>query len=160
MTQTPVPMDDFHVVGVAAWTTNAKEMSGTGVIGPLWQRVMAEQLIEKIPNRVGSDIIAVYTDYASDANGEYTFILGTRVKSDTFVPEGMIIRRIPAGRYAVFTSQQGPSWKVVPELWQKIWSTPASEMGGERSYNADFEIYDDRARDPQNAVVDVCVGIK
>jgi predicted transcriptional regulator YdeE len=33
-------------------------------------------------------------------------------------------------------------------------------MDGERAFVADFEVYDERAADPQNAVVDVWVGMR
>ena len=150
----------FLFIGIVARTTNAKEMSGEGVIADQWERVMAGGIIEQIPNRADASVIAIYTDYESDAKGEYTFLIGAKVTSIDSIPEGMVAKDIPAARYAIFTSEKGPVWKVVPEVWQKIWSTPASEMGGERAFLADFEIYDERASDPQNAVVVVWVGIK
>ena len=33
-------------------------------------------------------------------------------------------------------------------------------MGGERSYIADFELYDERSHDYSNAVLDIYIGIK
>ncbi len=36
----------------------------------------------------------------------------------------------------------------------------AEELGGERNYITDFEIYDERANDPQNTVLDIYIGIK
>ena len=67
----------------------------------------------------------------------------------------MIAVTIPTGRYAVFNSDKGPVMEVVPAVWQKIWSTP-----GERSFNADYELYDERSMDPQNAEVTVFVGVE
>ncbi len=121
---------------------------------------MAGGIIEQILNRADANIIAMYTDYESDANGEYSFLIGAKVTSIDSIPEGMIAKQVPDACYTIFTSEKGPVWKVVPEAWQKVWSTPASEMGGKRAFLADFEIYDERAADPQNAVVDVWVGIK
>src|ERR1700722_2472027 len=69
----------FTVVGIAARTSNAKEMTAEGVIGKQWGRFMAEGLRAKIPNKADQAILAVYTDYASDHAGEYTFVLGARV---------------------------------------------------------------------------------
>ena len=150
----------FMVVGIAVRTSNAKEMTADGVIGKQWGRFMAEGLPGKIPNRADKEIVAVYTDYAGDHDGEYTFLLGARVTSDASVPAGMVAKKIPAGRYAVFTSEKGPAAKVVPELWMRINSLPKSAVGGDRVYGADFEIYDARASDPQNLQVDVYVGIR
>jgi predicted transcriptional regulator YdeE len=155
-----VDLPGFSFIGIAARTTNAKEMSGEGVIADQWERVMAGGIIEQIPNRVDSSVIAMYTNYESDANSEYTFLIGAKVTSIDSIPEGMVAKPVPDAHYAVFISEKGSVWKVVPEVWQKIWSTPASEIGGERAFLADFEIYDERATDPQNAVVEVWVGIK
>jgi predicted transcriptional regulator YdeE len=121
---------------------------------------MQDGVLEKIPNKLDHSIVAVYTDYEGDHNADYTFVLGARVGSDAAVPEGMVAKKIPAGRYAVFTSAKGPGPKVVPELWMKVNSLPKTATGGNRTYRADFEIYDERAADPQNLQVDVYVGIR
>jgi predicted transcriptional regulator YdeE len=150
---------EFTVLGIAIRTTNAREMSGKGVIGQQWDRFMKEGLLSKIPNKVDSNILALYTDYESDANGAYTFLIGARVSSADSVPAGMVTKKVPAGRYAVFTSEKGFVGKVVPETWSRIWAIPKSAPGGNRAYKSDFEVYDQRAGDPQNAQVDIYVGI-
>jgi predicted transcriptional regulator YdeE len=155
-----VKEEGFTVVGISARTSNAKEMTANGVIGPMWERLMQQGLLAKIPNRADQNTVAVYTDYASDHNGEYTYVLGARVTSDADVPAGMVAKKIPAGKYALFTSEKGPAPKVVPELWMKINSLPKSAVGADRVYRADYEIYDQRAADPQSAQVDVYIGIK
>lgn len=155
-----VQQSAFTVVGISARTTNSKEISGQGVIGKQWDRVMKENLLSKIPNRVDSSIIAVYTNYESDANGAYTFILGAKVSSAEKIPAGMVAVRIPAGKYALFVSDRGPANEVVPQTWGRIWSLPKSALGGVRAYKADFELYGPRAADPQNAQVEIYVGIK
>ncbi len=148
------------MVGITARTSNAREATADAVIGKQWTRFMQEGLLVKIPNRVDHSIVAVYTDYAGDHNGNYTFVLGAKVSSSANVPEGMAARKVPAGRYAVFTSEKGPGPRVVPELWMKINSLPKSATGGDRLYRADFEIYDERAADPESLQVDVYVGIR
>ena len=45
--------------------------------------------------------------------------------------------------------------RVVPETWKRIWTASL-----ERAYQTDFEVYDERAADPQNAQVDICVGVR
>ena len=153
-------LDAFTVVGISARTSNAREMTADGVIGKEWGRLMQEGLLAKIPNAADKSIVAVYTDYASDHGGEYTFVLGARARSADNVPAGMVARKIPAGKYAVFTSEKGPAAKVVPELWMKINSLPKTAVGGDRVYRADFEVYDERAADPGSVVVDVYIGIR
>jgi len=150
----------FTVVGISARTTNAKEMTADGSIGKMWGRLFQEGVLAKIPNKADQNIVAVYTDYAVDHDGEYTFVLGARVTSDANVPEGMVAKKVPAGKFAVFTSEKGPAPQVVPALWMKIASLPKTAPGGDRAYKADFEIYDERAMDPQNLVMDVWVGVQ
>jgi len=152
--------DGFTVVGISARTSNAREMTADGVIGKQWGRLMQEGLLAKIPNKADQNIVAVYTDYASDHNGDYTYVLGARVTADAEVPAGMVAKMIPSGKYAVFTSEKGAAQKVVSELWTKINSLPKSSPGGDRRYRADFEIYDERAMDPRDMQMDAYVGIK
>jgi len=150
----------FEVVGIEARTTNAREMSPEGIIARQWQRFVAENLLEQIPNRVDSSIVAVYTEYASDKDGEYTYVLGARVNSTKDVPSAMVAKKIPAGRYAIFTSEKGPVQEVVPTVWEKINSLAKSAPGGERADKADYEVYDERAANPKQAQVEVHVGIR
>jgi CubicO group peptidase (beta-lactamase class C family)/predicted transcriptional regulator YdeE len=155
-----VDQPEFTVVGIATRTSNAKEMTVEGVIGRQWVRFMQEGVFGKIPNKADTSIVAVYTDYASDKNGEYTFLLGRRVTSDADVPAGLVAKKIPAGKFAVFKTEKGPGPKVVPETWERINSLSKSVAGGDRMYQADFEVYDERAIDPQNLQADVYVRIR
>jgi predicted transcriptional regulator YdeE len=148
----------FTVVGIALRTTNAKEATGEGLIGKQWGRFMQEGVLNKIPNRIDPDIVVVNTDYASDKDGEYTYVIGARVKPDTQIPAGMVEKKVPAGKYVLFTSEKGPVAQVMIDVWKKIWSFPKSEL--ERAYGADFEVYDQRAADPRNTQVDVYIGVR
>jgi predicted transcriptional regulator YdeE len=150
----------FTVVGIEVRTSNAKEMSPDGMIGKQWARFMQENLAARIPNKADSSVLAVYSDYASDKDGEYNFLIGARVVSAKEVPAGMVVKKVPAGRYAMFTSEKGPVGKVVFGLWQKIWTIPKAEPGGDRAYRVDYEVYDQRAANPEHAQVDVHIGIK
>ena len=87
-------------------------------------------------------------------------VIGARVKATTQPPVGMVAKTVPAGRYAVFTSDKGPVQKVVVAAWQRIWSAPKNELGGDRAYRADFEVYDERAANPGDAQADIYIGIK
>ena len=160
MTPKVTEQSAFMVVGIAARTSNAKEMAGNGVIAKQWGRLFQEGVLEKIPNKADQNVVAVYTDYASDHNGEYAFLLGSRVTSDANVPPGMVSKRIAGGKFAVFTTEKGPADRVVPSAWMKINSLPRNSAGGDRLYGADYEIYDERARDPQNMQADIYIGIR
>ena len=155
-----ISQPSFTVIGISGRTTNAQEMSGRGAIGKMWQRLMSEKLLEKIPNRADSSILALYTNYESDANGAYTFVLGAKVTSFKTIPSGMIAVKVPAGKYSVLTTDRGPTAKVVLEAWARIWSLSKSQLGGQRAYKTDFELYGPEAADPQNAQIQIYVGIK
>ncbi len=36
----------------------------------------------------------------------------------------------------------------------------SAQLGGTRAYRSDFEVYDKRAHDPKNTILDVYVGVK
>ena len=150
----------FSVIGIAERTTNAKEMSGEGVIGKQWGHFIQDNVFGQIPNKTDTTIIAIITDYASDKDGEYTHLIGARVTSTADVPAGMVAKKVPAGKYAIFTSEKGPVAPMVVGTWKRIWAQPKSAPGGDRAYKTDYEVYDERAMDPENAQMDVHVGIK
>ena len=157
-----VQLDEFEVVGIAVRTNNATEAGPDGVIGKQWQRFMSDGSLAKIPNRADQSIYAVYTDYAGDANGDYTFVIGAKVhpSRERKIPSGMIVTTDPAGRYAVFTSERGQVARVIVATWKQIWSYYQTPANGQRAYRADFELYDQRAADPKNAQVDIYIGVK
>ena len=74
-------VDSFTIVGVTARTSNAKETAGNGAIGGLWARLRKDGLLNQIKNRADTHIIALYSDYESDKDGEYTYTLGSKVTS-------------------------------------------------------------------------------
>ena len=47
----------------------------------------------------------------------------------------------------------------VIEAWQNIWKMKPHDFAGNRTYIADFELYDQRSCDPNNAAVDIYIGI-
>jgi predicted transcriptional regulator YdeE len=149
----------FTIVGVTVRTSNAAEAGGQGQIPQLWQRVMSANLLDQIPNRAGSDIVVVYSDYAGDSNGDYNYTLGVPVLSVGKLPDGLVSRTIHAGRYAVFTSDQGPPEQVVPALWMRIDRLTSAQLGGARAYQTDFEIYPANSG-PDSLQMTAHVGLK
>jgi predicted transcriptional regulator YdeE len=156
-----VQQPEFSVIGIQARTSNAREVRGGGVIPKQWTRFFDEGIADKIPNKVGSTIYAVYTNYASDYNGEYDFIIGMKVSNVSDVPPGMVAKKVPGGKFAVITSAKGPVAQVVPQAWQRVYSLDNNQqLGGPRAYKADFELYDQRSQNPQASQVDLYVGLK
>ena len=161
MTPKIVQQPGFEVVGIEVRTNNAKERSGQGSIGAQWQRFMEDGIAAKIPNSAGDTVYALYTGYAKDRNGSYDYVIGMRVSATNAVPPGMVLKHVPTGKYAVITSDKGPGFQVVPAAWQQIWQLEDnSRLGGPRTYATDYEVYDERARDPQAAQVDIFIGIQ
>jgi predicted transcriptional regulator YdeE len=81
------------------------------------------------------------------------------VKEGAVAPAGLVAKRVLGGQFEVFTTAQGPLPRVVPDAWQNLWKLE-DEGKLKRAYKADFEIYDHRAQDPQNAQVDIYIGLK
>ena len=165
LAQTTMPkkvrQDGFSIIGIEARTTNSREAGDDGVIPKQWQKFFRDGVQDKIANRADSNLYAVYSDYASDRNGEYSYVIGVRVNNGATVPAGLVLKKIPAANYVLITSDQGPVAKVVVAAWRQIWTLEdKGQLGGTRAYKADFEIYDHRATDPQNSQVDLYVGLK
>src|SRR5439155_7920616 len=115
-----VEIPGFTVVGIEARTHNAKEATADGIIGRQWHRFIDDAMADRIPDKSDSNLYAVYSEYASDHDGEYTFTVGAPVKAQVAVPGGMVRKLIVAGKYAVITTQKGPFPKVIPEAWLEI----------------------------------------
>jgi predicted transcriptional regulator YdeE len=153
--------DEFTIIGIEAKTSGEAEMSGDSAIGPLWQRFYQEHVLDKIPNKSDQNIYALYTNYARDRMGNYTVIIGAKVKDKSQVPDGMAAKTIPAGQYAIFTSEKGPGESVIPDAWSKIWALEdKGTLGGDRAYKVDYEVYDSRNTDPKQAQAEIFVGLK
>lgn len=150
----------IYVAGFQVRTNNAREMNGDGEIGKLWGRFMQQNLAAQIPGRVGQTLIAVYSDYARNEKGDYSFLLGAPVANVDELPAGLAYRRIQPGTYAVIHTQKGDVSQVVPAAWQHIWAMTPEELGGRRAFTEDYEVYDQRSADPKNAQVEIHIGLQ
>ena len=148
--------NEFYLIGWENRTNNKLEMAGNGVISKMWERVFKESLREKITNPVSEEMYGVYSNYASDENGDYDYFVGYKVKDLNHIPQGLMGKKILAGPYEKFETKKGPVYQVVPEMWLNIWK----ELSGKRAFKTDFEIYGDIAKDPNSAVVEIFVGTK
>ena len=158
--QTELP--EIKLIGITARTNNANEINPSlAKITPTVQKYFQGGLPAKIPHRAKPETtFCVYTDYESDITGDYTYFIGEEVSSFETIPEGFQTLSIPAQIYAKFTPKPGPMPDVVIGAWQKIWQMTPEDFGSQRRFSADFELYDERASDHQNAKLDVYIGIK
>ena len=153
---------EIKLVGLSARTNNKSEMNpNTAKIAALAGEFWSQSIGNQILNRVNPGItLAVYTAYASDEHGDYTYFIGEEVSSFEQVPSTLHQLTIPATQYCKFTTPTGQMPGVVIQAWQQIWSLSQDSFGGNRAYQADFEVYDERAIDPQKPSLDIYIGIK
>jgi predicted transcriptional regulator YdeE len=144
----------FSVIGISIRTTNENGQSGND-IPALWNKFMSEGIIEKIPNKIDSSIYCVYTEYEKDHTKPYTTILGCRVENLDTIPDGMAGKAFEEANYSKHVAKGNILHGIVFSEWTKIWN---SDM--QRTFTADFEIYGEKAQNPENTEVDIFVAIK
>lgn len=151
MNNTTIP--PFNVIGIAVRTTNENGQSVKD-LGSLWSRFMAENIMDKIPNKADSDLYCIYTDYEKDFTKPYTAIIGCKVEHLNEIPEDLTGKCIPGSEYAKFTAKGNNMQKMVGDAWYTIWNTDLA-----RKYTADFEVYSEKAYHPEEAEVDIYVSV-
>jgi predicted transcriptional regulator YdeE len=149
----------FDFIGISTRTTNAAELSGNGEIPKLWQRLFTDGVLNAIPERADNQIVAVYTDYASDALGEYTYLLGSKVKPGTKAPAGMVAITVPAGKYLEFVTEKGQGGQVVSAAWMQIYGYFQDPAHARRSFKTDYETYEPPS-DPNSIQGHIFIGVK
>ncbi len=152
---TKTKFENTRLIGIAlpGKTTNQNGQSNIDC-GKLWQTFEAGSYFNKIPGKTGNSIYAVYHDYDGDHTQPFSYFIGCPVEADTEVPEGLSELNIPAGEFEKKVAK-GPMPACLGQAWQKIWK---SEIP--RAYTADFEVYDDRSADWNDAEVDIFISVK
>lgn len=126
-------MPQKHLIGIGTRTKNENEMGSNGNIPKLWEKFFGEVLPKlKITDKF---IYAVYKDYESDENGEYSFFIG--VPSDEINIFETV--QLPEGKFLELTSSKGKSPNIIIELWQEVWAN--SDIKRRRAFEIDYEIY-------------------
>lgn len=149
-----VKIEPFKIIGIKVRTTNQNGQSAQD-IGALWTKFLTEKIAEKIPNKVENSVFSIYTNYQGDFTQPYDTILGCKVNSLEEIPEGMIGQEFEGGNYVKFISKGNLNEGIVYKTWEEIWK---SEM--KRVYTADFEVYGEKAQNPENAEVDIFIAVK
>ena len=132
-----VTLEEKTVIGLCCRTNNHSPQMGQ-VITNLWQHFYSADIYPNITHRKNDKALGIYTDYASDDMGDYTVMVGCEIAKDgenQMKAGEMVIRHIPAGKYALFVVR-GHMVQAVAEFWQKLW-----QMDLNRAFLYDFEEY-------------------
>jgi predicted transcriptional regulator YdeE len=147
-------IQEIPVVGITIRTSNETGKASIDIPN-LWDKFFKENISGLIPDIVDSSIYCIYTDYEDDYTKPYTVLIGHKVSSLDSIPEGLTGKSISGGPYRVFTASGSLHDGIVFEEWTKIWNSGIS-----RVYTTDFEVYGEKAQNPQNAEVDIFIAVK
>jgi len=146
---------EFKLVGIGLENKTTNENGQSNIdCGSLWQKFETENLALKIPGKLNDEIFAVYYDYEGDHTKPFSYFIGCKVKMDVRVPENMKALIISGGNYENFMAK-GIMPDCVTNTWKRIWSSDVK-----RNYKTDFEIYDERSKDWNNAIVEIFVSVQ
>jgi predicted transcriptional regulator YdeE len=147
-------IESFDIIGISSRTTNENQQSATD-IPQLWNKFLSENIIDQIPGKIDNTIYCIYTDYEKDHTKPYTTIFGCKVKNLEKVPEGFVGKTINKNNYKVFTIKGKLSDDIIFKKWVEIWNADIK-----RTFTADFEVYGEKAQNPDNAEVDIFIAIE
>lgn len=150
-----IELEEINLAGISlkTKTTNANGQANIDC-GKLWQEFKEQNYIDKIPGKLTNEILAVYYKYEGDYTQPYSYFIGCKVGAGTEIPKGLEGLAIPKATYKKITAK-GKMPGAIAEAWKEIWSSNVP-----RAYKADFEIYDERSKDPNNAEIDIFLSIK
>ncbi|MGR3812015.1 GyrI-like domain-containing protein [Jiulongibacter sp. NS-SX5] len=147
-------LGDLKIIGISIRTSNQNGRAAQD-IGRLWQRFMEVNIPAKIPSLKGENIYAVYTDYTSNHEEEYTTIIGMEVETLQQIPEGLIGREFKSQKYSHHLAK-GEMPDAVVRKWQEIWS---NDNTLNRAYTADFEVYGPNSKKGVNSEVEIYLSV-
>ncbi len=119
-------------------------------IGKLWEKFYSEAY-NKIEYKINGRALGIYTEYEGDEKEDYTMMTACEVSSDKQSSD-IIIKKIPKGKYAVFTIR-GDVRTAVGEFWQELW-----KMNLNRNFIFDYEEYCEGTI--EDCVIKIYIGIK
>lgn len=146
----------FNIIGISTRTTNNNGQSAKD-IETLWEKFWGQEIQKQIPNKIGDEIYAVYTDYETDFTGYYTTVVGLPVSSLQNIPEGFVGITIETAEYQKFVSK-GKMPEAIFNTWLEIWGN--KELNLKRAYKADFTIHGKKYYDGDNAEVETFISVK
>ena len=144
----------FSVIGISVRTTNENGQAGQD-IPALWNNFMKNGILDKIPNKIDNSIFCIYTEYEKDHTKPYTTILGCKVSSLENIPNGMVGKTFEEAIYFKHIATGNILQGMVFNEWTKIWNSNL-----QRTFTADFEVYGEKAQNPESAEVDIFIAVK
>nr|WP_259371992.1 GyrI-like domain-containing protein [Caldimonas mangrovi] len=137
------------VIGIELRTSN-DEAGRT--IPDHWRRFSQQQVPASVPQRLGEDVIAVYTHFEHegiDNGGRYSLVIGCPVHGRPEVPPGMVSVRVAPSRRVRFPVEKGRP-DLVGAAWQRVWQRDDLR----KTYLADYERYG------PDGGIELCIGVE
>lgn len=153
MTQTTI--DGFKLIGLKLphKTTNEGGQSSKDC-GNLWQQFEQVGVADRIPTWAGDAVYAVYYEYEGDHTQPFSYFIGCKAAPEAEAPAGLDSLLIPEGSYTKVTAK-GQMPDCIASAWREVWNS-----GLPRAYRYDFEVYDERSKDWNDAEVELFVGVR
>jgi predicted transcriptional regulator YdeE len=148
--------ESFPIIGMELRTTteNGKNFDEIPIF---WENVQKNSYLDQIPNKKYDGIVlGICMGFESD--GSFSYIIGAEVKNLIQHPAGMVCKTIPAARYAVFTAC-GMIPKSIQDTFKYIYQEWLPNSEYRRGASAEFELYDDRSHNGDNAEADIYIPI-
>ncbi len=136
-----VEKDTFYIMGMQCSHLRYDGTSNGNKIPVMWEHLLEREHEIASPNK---DI--TYGICAPQDETHFCYTAGAEVDENTPTISGMVIQKVPANTYAVFT-HQGPTHKI-SETLMHIFKTWLPESGYEILQAPDFERYDQRFLGP------------
>ncbi len=137
------------IIGLELRTNNEEAFQ---TIPAHWQRFGTEAILDQIPNKLSSNVYAIYTHYEHEGlnnAGTYSLVIGAAATHLETVPAGLTRIQLPASSYQIFPVEQGRP-DLVGQAWQTIWQQDTSS----RTFIADGERY------RSDGTIDILIGVK
>jgi predicted transcriptional regulator YdeE len=120
----------------------------------LWHEFEKGKFEATIPNKLSDEIFGVYHQYEGDSTKPFSYFVGCKVKSGTEAPPGLQTLTIPTGIYHKINAK-GQMPDCIINAWKEIWTSDIA-----RTHQIDFEVYDERSKDWNDAEVAIYLSTK
>jgi predicted transcriptional regulator YdeE len=148
-------INGFKIIGISTRTTNKNNKSQEDLTN-LWGQFYAQNIFDKIPNKISDNVLSIYTDYKSDFTDEYTTIIGVPVSTLDQIPAELVGREFGADNFQKFVAK-GEMPNAVVNVWLDIWKR---EEELNRKYSYDFEVYGQKSQNGENSEVEIYIAKK